>query len=47
MAIVCAAGVALAALMVRHRYVKQRAVDRAAAAAATTHTVHAPAMTQT
>jgi len=47
MAIVCAAGVALAALMVRHRYVKQRAVDRAAAAAATTHTVHTPAMTQT
>ena len=42
MAIVCAAGVALAALVVRHRYVKQRAVDRAAAAAATTHPIHTP-----
>jgi EmrB/QacA subfamily drug resistance transporter len=47
MAIACAAGVALAILVVRHRYAKQRAVDRAAAAAATTHTIHAPAMTQT
>lgn len=47
MAVVCAAGVGLAALMVRHLYVKQRAVDRAAAAAAATHTIHTAAMTQT
>jgi EmrB/QacA subfamily drug resistance transporter len=39
MAIWCAAGVALVALMRRHHIAKPRAVDRAAAAAATVHTL--------
>ena len=39
LAIVSAAGVALAILMKRHRAPKPGAVDRAAAAAVTTHTI--------
>jgi EmrB/QacA subfamily drug resistance transporter len=39
MAIWCAAGVALVGLMRRHQMARTRAVDRAAAAAATTHTI--------
>ncbi len=39
MAIWCAAGVALVALMRRHHIARPQAVDRAAAAASTTHTI--------
>jgi hypothetical protein len=39
MAVMSAAGVALALLMARHRGRAPRAVDRAAAAAVTTHTI--------
>ena len=44
MALMCAAGIALTAVAaVRHRLHAPRGVDRAAAAAATTHTIPAPA----
>jgi EmrB/QacA subfamily drug resistance transporter len=46
MAILCASGVALVALMIRHRPRKPEAVDLAAAAAAPVHTIPVPQTSQ-